>query len=185
MLEISEARYRGIVISSGEAIIGTTKEGMIVSWNPSAERLYGFTESEAVTKTLNMLVPEESRGDIDALLKGITQGDCIRRREIKMRRKDSSIIDVMITICPMKGENKEIVGASSVVRDITQEKVEQHIPGTGGPVPHTCRRSQSRYLQEHGRSKGQVRVGKYCTSADSRLSDYGGSPWDRGCRCFF
>jgi len=127
MLEISEARYRGIVISSGEAIIGTTRDGMIVSWNPSAERLYGFTESEAATKSLDTLVPEENRGEIDALLKGVAQGDCIQRREIKMRRKDSSIIDVMMTTCPMKGENEEIVGASSVVRDITREKVEQHI----------------------------------------------------------
>ena len=127
MLEISEARYRGIVKSSGEAIIGTTKEGVIVSWNPSAERLYGFTESEAAAKTLNLLVSEENRGDIDALLKGIAQGDCIQRREIKMRRKDDSMIEVQMTICPMKGENEAIVGASAVVRDITREKVEQHI----------------------------------------------------------
>jgi PAS domain S-box-containing protein len=127
MLEISEARYRGIVRSSGEAIIGTTEEGMIASWNPSAERLYGYTESEAATKTLSMLVPEENSGNIDALLKKIAQGDCIQRREIKMKRKDGSIIDVMITICPIKGENGAIVGASSIVRDITSEKVEQHI----------------------------------------------------------
>jgi PAS domain S-box-containing protein len=100
---------------------------MIVSWNPSAERLYGFTEIEAATKTLDMLVPEENREEFDALLIGVAQGDCIQRREIKMRRKDSSVIDVMITICPMKGENEEVVGASSIVRDITREKVEQHI----------------------------------------------------------
>jgi PAS domain S-box-containing protein len=127
MLEISEARYRGIVRSSGEAIIGTANDGRIVSWNPAAERLYGYTEREAAEKILSMLVPEENRGDIDALLKGIAQGDCIQRREIKMRRKDGSIIDALITICPMKGENEAIVGASSIVRDITSEKVEQHI----------------------------------------------------------
>jgi PAS domain S-box-containing protein len=127
MLEISEARYRGIVRSSGEAIIGTTKDGKIVSWNPSAERLYGYTESEADKKTLSMLVPEENQGDIEALLKRIEQGNCIQRREVKMRRKDGSVIDVLITICPMKGENDVIVGASAIVRDITREKVEEHI----------------------------------------------------------
>jgi PAS domain S-box-containing protein len=74
-----------------------------------------------------MLVPEENRGDIDALLKGIARGDCIQRREVKMMRKDGSIIEVMITICPIKGENEAIVGASSIVRDITSEKIEQHI----------------------------------------------------------
>jgi PAS domain S-box-containing protein len=127
MLEISEARYRGIVRSSGEAIIGTTADGRIVSWNPSAERLYGYTESEATAKSLSMLVPEEKRGDIDAVLKGIARGDCIQRREVKMMRKDGSIIEVLITICPIKGENEAIVGASSIVRDITNEKIEQHI----------------------------------------------------------
>jgi len=59
MLEISEARYRGLVMSSGEAIIGTTADGRIVSWNPSAERLYGFTENEVTARTLGTLVPEE------------------------------------------------------------------------------------------------------------------------------
>ena len=127
MLEISEARYRGIVRSSGEAIIGTTAEGSIVSWNPSAERLYGFSENEATEKTLSTLVPEENRRDIDTLLKGVANGECIQRREVKMMRKDGSIIEVLITICPIKGENEAIVGASSIVRDITSEKVEQHI----------------------------------------------------------
>ena len=127
MLEISEARYRGLVKSSGEAIIGTTSDGRIVSWNPSAERLYGYTESESTAKTLSMLVPEENRGEIDILVKGIAGGDCIQRREVKMMRKDGSTIEVLITICPIKGENETIVGSSSIVRDITSEKVEQHI----------------------------------------------------------
>lgn len=127
MLEISEARYRGIIRSSGEAIIGTNAEGRIISWNPSAERLYGYTEDEATTRTLGMLVPEEHSGDIDALLKGVARGDCLQRRDIRMKRKDGSVIEALITICPIRGEKESIVGASSVIRDITSEKIEQHI----------------------------------------------------------
>lgn len=84
MLEINEAKYRGLVRSSGEAIIGTTPEGRIVSWNPAAERLYGYTESEVNTRPLTMLAEEIRYGDIDTLLQGIMQGDCIQKRELRM-----------------------------------------------------------------------------------------------------
>ncbi|PKL69523.1 MAG: hypothetical protein CVV30_08185 [Methanomicrobiales archaeon HGW-Methanomicrobiales-1] len=127
MLEISEAKYRGLVRSSGEAIIGTTTEGRIVSWNPAAERLYGFTESEVNGKPLTMLADDAQYGDADALLKGIMQGDCIMRRELRMTGENKTPIDALITICPIKGEGNTIVGASAIIRDITQEKIEQHM----------------------------------------------------------
>ena len=127
MLEINEAKYRGLVRSSGEAIIGTTPEGRIVSWNPAAERLYGFTEGEVNGKPLTMLTEEALYRDVDALLKGIMQGDCIQRRELRMKGKNNTTIDTLITICPIKGEENAIAGASAIIRDITQEKIEQHI----------------------------------------------------------
>jgi PAS domain S-box-containing protein len=127
MLEINEAKYRGLVRSSGEAIIGTNPEGRIVSWNPAAERLYGYSESEMNGKPLGMLTGEAHDSDIDALLKRIVQGDCIQRRELRMIGKNKTTIDALITICPIKGEENAIVGASAIIRDITQEKIDQHM----------------------------------------------------------
>lgn len=127
MLEINEAKYRGLVRSSGEAIIGTTPDGRIVSWNPAAERLYGYSENEMNGKPLAMLAGEAQNSDIDALLKGILQGDCIQRRELRMIGKNNTTIDALITICPIKGEENTIVGASAIIRDITQEKIDQHM----------------------------------------------------------
>ncbi len=127
MLEISEAKYRGLVRSSGEAIIGTTPEGRIVSWNPAAERLYGYTEDEVNGKLFTMLTDETHSGDIDDLLKGILQGDCIQRRELRMITKNNTEIYALITICPIKGEANAIVGDSVIIRDISQEKIEQHM----------------------------------------------------------
>ncbi|MDP3562947.1 MAG: PAS domain S-box protein [Methanoregula sp.] len=127
MLALNEAKYRGLIRSSGEAIIGTTPEGRIVSWNPAAERLYGYTESEVNGKPLAMLTIEIHAGEVEALLKGILQGDCILRRELRMTGKGNHAIDALITICPIKGEENTIVGASAIIRDITQEKIEQHM----------------------------------------------------------
>jgi PAS domain S-box-containing protein len=127
MLQLSEAKYRGLVKSSGEAIIGTTTEGRIVSWNPAAERLFGYTESEVGGKPLTLLTEEIHYGDIDGLLNGILQGDCIQRRELRMTGRNNNPIDALITICPIKGEENTITGASAIIRDITQEKIEQHM----------------------------------------------------------
>ena len=127
MLEINEAKYRGLIRSSGEAIIGTTPDGRIVSWNPAAERLYGYTEGEVNGKPLAMLAEEALRDDIESLLKSIMQGDCIQRRELKMMGKNNYTIDALITICPIKGEGDVIAGSSAIIRDITQEKNEQHM----------------------------------------------------------
>lgn len=90
-----------IVLSSGEAIIGKTPEGGIASWNPAAERLYGYSQEEVLGKPFQMLVPQDLQGDLDILLKRVWQGDCIQRYEMKMVRKDGVVMDVLITISPI------------------------------------------------------------------------------------
>jgi PAS domain S-box-containing protein len=127
MLEISEAKYRGLVRSSGEAIIGITIHGGLVSWNPAAELLFGYTEEEILQKTVHILVPPDLQGVLEVFLTRIKQGQCIRRYDMNMIRKDGTTLNTLMTICPIRGENDHIVGASSIVRDITSEKREQHL----------------------------------------------------------
>ena len=127
MLEISEAKYRGLVRSSGEAIIGMTVDGGLVSWNPAAELLFGYTEDEILKKPVHILVPPDLQGVLEVFLTRLKQGQCIRRYDMNMIRKDGTTINTLITICPIRGENDQIVGASSIVRDITSEKREQHL----------------------------------------------------------
>jgi PAS domain S-box-containing protein len=126
MLEISEARYRGIFRSSGEAIMGNAPDGLITSWNPAAERLFGYAEAGILQHPFRQLVPENRSGDIDQLLNDIRHGDCIQRREMQMVRRDGGVIDALITICPIRDENGIITGASSIIRDITHEKLGEH-----------------------------------------------------------
>lgn len=126
MLEISEARYRGIVQSSGEAIIGMTPAGRVASWNPAATRLYGYEEQEVLMEPVQKLVPESAQKDLDEVLARVRNGECIQRHEIRMLCKDGSVRDTLMTISPIRGDDKTVVGASSVIQDITRKKLEQY-----------------------------------------------------------
>jgi PAS domain S-box-containing protein len=127
MLRISEARYRGLIQSSGEAIIGNDPGGNIISWNPAAERLCGYKEGEVIGKPMNLLVPAGSQGDLSGILNRVHRGESIRRYEMKMMRKGGAVLDVLITISPILGEYGAVIGASSIARDITGEKMEQYL----------------------------------------------------------
>jgi PAS domain S-box-containing protein len=127
MLEISEARYRGIVQSSGEAIIGKTPDGRIISWNPAAEQLFGCAEDQILGKPFHLLVSPDQQNDLDMFLNKVGHGDIIRQHDMKMIRMDGTPVDVLITISPIRGLNDAIDGASSIVRDVTREKMEQHL----------------------------------------------------------
>jgi len=125
MLKISEARYRGLIQSSGEAIIGSSADGSIISWNPAAERLFGYNEGEVHNKPINMLVPPAGHTSLNDVLLRIGQGESIRRHDMKMQKKDNTPVDVLITISPIFGDGGAVTGASSIARDITGEKMEQ------------------------------------------------------------
>ncbi len=127
MLRISEARYRGLVQSSGEAIIGIDPEGNIISWNPAAERLCGYKEGEALGRPMTILVPAGSLEGLADVLKRVRLGESIHRQEMKMVRKGGAVLDTLITISPILGENGAITGASSIARDITGEKMERYL----------------------------------------------------------
>ena len=116
-----------IIQSSEEAMIGITGDCRIASWNPAAERLYGYDEKEVLQKPFRVLVPLGGHDLLDLYFTRVWQGEYIQRQEMKMIRRNGSEMDVQITICAIKGEGGGITGASSIVRDITKEKLEQHL----------------------------------------------------------
>jgi PAS domain S-box-containing protein len=116
-----------IIRSSEEAMIGITRDCRIASWNPAAELLYGYHENEVVKNPFDMLVPVNGHTGLDLIFQRVWRGEYIQRYEMKMLRRNGSAIDVQITISAIKGEEGEITGASSIVRDITKEKLEQHL----------------------------------------------------------
>ncbi len=111
-----------IVESSEDAIIGQSLEGNIVSWNASAQRLFGYSPGEAIGKHLSAMVPPEHREEIRHLLNRLLDGERIERYETSGLRKDGTIIDITLSLSPIHNVSGGVGGFSSIIRDITERK---------------------------------------------------------------
>jgi PAS domain S-box-containing protein len=120
--EAIRARLAAIVQSSDDAIISKTLDGIILSWNPAAERLFGYATQEAVGKPMLMLIPPERRSEEPAILTRIANGERVDHFETVRVRKDGRRIDVSVSISPIGDSHGKIVGASKIARDITERK---------------------------------------------------------------
>ena len=112
-------RLAAIVESSEDAIISTTIDGAVTSWNPAAERMFGFTAAEAVGRNADMIVPPEAAGELPAILTRIGTGERVRNFETMRLRRDGATFPCSITISPILAPDRSIIGTSSIARDIT------------------------------------------------------------------
>ena len=117
--ELVALRLAAIVESSDDAIIGKTIEGVITSWNPAAERIFGYTASEVIGQRLLLLIPPERHNEEAEILARIAVGERVRHFETVRVRKDGRRIDISVMISPIKDATGRIVGASKIARDIT------------------------------------------------------------------
>jgi PAS domain S-box-containing protein len=120
--ENARARLAAIVESSEDAIIGKTLEGVITSWNQGAERLYGYTAAEALGRSLEFLVPPGHADELPGILARLASGETIARYETERLRHDGQVIQVSLTISPIREPGGTIVGAATIARDITSQK---------------------------------------------------------------
>src|ERR1700746_2706343 len=120
-----EARYRhdAVIESSDDAIASGTLDGIIVSWNTGAQKIYGYTEAEAVGKPISMLVPPELADEENKILETLKSGDRIEHFETVRVTKTGKRINVSLTISPIKDSTGRTVGISGIARDITERKV--------------------------------------------------------------
>ena len=114
-----------IVDSSGDAILSTDLQRVITSWNNAAERMYGYAADEIVGQRLDRLVPEDERSREDEIFQRISKGERIEPFETQRVRKDGSLVDVSLTISPIRDESGNVIGASKIARDITNRKLSQ------------------------------------------------------------
>jgi len=115
-------RLAAIVQSSDDAIIGKTLDGTITSWNPAAERLYGWTAAEAVGRPISLLVPPNRREELAGTMDRLRRGERVRHHETVRVRRDGSRVDVSLTISPVRDASGQLVGVSKIARDITERK---------------------------------------------------------------
>jgi len=111
-----------VVESSDDAIISKSLEGIITAWNRGAEKLFGYSSSEAVGKSILFLLPPERANEEAEILARIAQGEGVEHFETTRVRKDGTYIDISATISPVKDKRGVIVGASKIARDITERK---------------------------------------------------------------
>jgi PAS domain S-box-containing protein len=111
-----------IVDSSDDAIVSKTLDGIITSWNAGAERLFGYTASEAVGQHISLIIPVNRRDEETVIIERIRQGDPIEHFDTVRMRKDKTPFDVSLTISPVRDSSGKIIGASKIARDITQRK---------------------------------------------------------------
>lgn len=114
-----------VVSSCSDAIITKDLAGTITSWNRGAERVYGYSAPEVVGKPVSILFPPGREDEEPAILKRIRRGEYIEHYETVRRRKDGTLIDISLTVSPIKDSRGQIIGASKVARDITELKRER------------------------------------------------------------
>src|SRR5262245_20175542 len=120
--EISAAHLAALVESSGDAIVTKDLEGIITSWNPGAEQVFGYTAEEIIGKSVTILIPPDRFDEEPGILERVRRGERIEHYDTVRRRKDGRLIDVSLTVSPMKGSDGKIVGASKIARDVTERK---------------------------------------------------------------
>jgi PAS domain S-box-containing protein len=111
-----------IVDSSSDAIVSKQLDGTIMSWNRAAERLFGYSADETVGRSIRMIVPPDRQAEEDDILRRLQRGEVVDHFETVRMRKDGSLIEVSVTISPVRNREGKIIGASKVARDISEQK---------------------------------------------------------------
>jgi len=115
-----------IVESCDDAIIGQTMDGTILSWNPGAEHLYGYSAVEMIGRSVSVLIPSYRPNELPEILQKLGRGESVENFETVRIRKDGSQVEVSETLSPVRDQGGQIIGASSVARDITRRKQEEN-----------------------------------------------------------
>jgi PAS domain S-box-containing protein len=121
-VEETKLRLAQIVQFSDDAIISKSINGIIQSWNAGAERIFGYTASEAIGQSVEMLIPLDRRNEEPEILNRIRGGERIDHYETVRRRRDGSLIDVSLSVSPIMDADGRIIGASKIARDITERR---------------------------------------------------------------
>src|ERR1700737_1134907 len=117
---IARSLLAAIVESSDDAIFSKTLDGIVLSWNSGAERLYGYSALEMIGQSIRTLVPADSSQEWEEIMHRLAEGQRLEHFETVRSRKDGRRIDVSITVSPLRDTSGKIIGASTFARDITE-----------------------------------------------------------------
>jgi PAS domain S-box-containing protein len=116
---LAAAHLTAIIQSSDDAIVSKDLTGRVISWNPAAERIFGYGEAEMVGKSIRILIPDDRQGEEDLIISRISSGERVPSFETWRRRKDGTLIRVAVTVSPIHDASGRVIGASKIARDIS------------------------------------------------------------------
>ena len=125
LAEEQSAKLAAIVTSSDDAIISKTLESVITSWNKAAERMFGYSADEMIGETVYKLIPDDRQNEETEIIDRLRKGERVEHFETKRLASDGRLINVSLTISPIKNREGQIIGASKIARDITERKLDE------------------------------------------------------------
>ncbi len=121
-LEREAVRLAAIVNSSEDAIVSKDLNGIVQTWNGAAEKMFGYTAAEIVGRPIRMIIPADRQSEEDQVLATIRQGLAVEHFETVRQRKDGSLIDISLSVSPVRARDGTIIGASKIARDISEQR---------------------------------------------------------------
>ena len=120
--EEAALRLAAIIESSDDAIVSKDLDGIITSWNGGAERIFGYLAEEIIGKPITLLIPPDCQKEEEAIMERIRRGQRVEHYETVRQRKHGGLIDISLTISPVRNAQGKVIGASKIARDITEHK---------------------------------------------------------------
>jgi PAS domain S-box-containing protein len=121
----SERQLAAIVETSADAIVSKDLNGIVKSWNHGAERLFGYSAEEMIGKPIILLIPDERHSEEDVILNRVRRGERVEHYDTLRARKDGTLVNISLSVSPIKDAEGKIIGASKIARDITERKQAQ------------------------------------------------------------
>ena len=121
-LEREAMRLAAIVNSSEDAIVSKDLNGIVQTWNPAAERMFGYTAEEIVGRPIRLIIPADRQSEEDQVLATIREGRAVEHFETVRQRKDGKLLEISLTVSPVRARDGTIIGASKIARDVTDQR---------------------------------------------------------------
>lgn len=157
-----------IVASTDDAVVGATLEGKILSWNRGAEQIYGYSAEEVIGQPIFILLPAEKLNELEALKERLRLGETIQHYETERQRKCGQLIDVAVTISPIKAADGRVIAVSTIARDITLRKREElsnrlrlellSLANTSGSTHEFVKRAADLFQKSSGCDSVEIRL---------------------------
>jgi PAS domain S-box-containing protein len=120
--DLATRRLAAVVESSDDAIVAKDLNSTILTWNAAAERMFGYSASEAIGQSIRIIIPADRQGEEDTVMARIRAGESVRHYDTIRRRKDGTLIPISLTVSPIRDEHGAVIGASKIARDMSARK---------------------------------------------------------------